>query len=285
MSDLDALLRRVASDSLAPYVIDAWRAVDASARAGTLDRSPVGEAALRHLNLVLADDPVGCTPCPPTALRDAARQRITADRHSKDPLRRYLSLRRSELADLVGKPRQQDARSQAQRTWHDMRRSEALSEAFDRHMIRRASAHVRANPIAGATRVLVDIGGGPGQYVQQIMNHLGADWRALIIESYPSAGWLLRQDGTEIQGRVQLKQDGSWADLPAGAGVYLLGSILHNLGDVAARLIPTRRSSWSSVHGIRRGYGTPPAISTCVCYSVAGNEATPSCSHCSPGRD
>jgi hypothetical protein len=85
-----------------------------------------------------------------------------------------------------------------------------------------------------AARVLVDIGGGPGQYVRQVLKHLGTDWHAIIVDNYPSAGWLLRHHGTEIQGRVQVMEDGSLDDLPPGAGLYLLASILHNLDDDAA---------------------------------------------------
>jgi hypothetical protein len=111
-------------------------------------------------------------------------------------------------------------------------------------MISRASAHVRVSPIRGAGRVLVDIGGGPGQYVRQILKHLGTDWQAVIIDDYPGAGWLLHDDGTEAQSRVQVKQDGSWDDPPPGAGVYLLGSILHNLDDDGAlRLLGACRSA------------------------------------------
>ncbi|MBV8519304.1 MAG: hypothetical protein JO197_18060 [Acidobacteria bacterium] len=83
-------------------------------------------------------------------------------------------------------------------------------------------------------RLIADIGGGPGHYAIDLLSQLPADWRGVVFDCYEDAGWLVRTASPELRERIDVLQDDFSDRMPTGAGIYILGSILHNLDDADA---------------------------------------------------
>lgn len=215
------------SDPLTPYVLLAVEGAQHEVRSPATD---LRLALHRHLNLIhergghlLGSDL--------KSLQSWARSRVQSQISSRDPLVRYLCTRRRELPSMLS-TEPAPARMLARRTWTDIRRDLALSSAFDKHMIARSIRHLDLPSLQHCAPLIVDIGGGPGHYSATIMHGLPTSWRCLILENYDRAGWYARSRIPSHQLRVTVDQ--SWPDVPPGAGLYLLASVIHNLDDNAA---------------------------------------------------
>jgi len=238
----EELIRVIRLDPLAPYVVMAFDDGQLAARLTSPDTQPgysqrLSLAALRHLELLqLVYEPSqGSAKLQPQidAMVPIARTRLESDRTSPDPLTRYLYLKRRQLGEMLLENRR-SAADTALRTWSEIRSDPILSQAFDEHMIRRRTKELAIYPKANMARLIADIGAGPGHYAIDLLSQLSADWRAVVSDCYEDAGWLVRTASPELRERIDVLHDDFSDRMPMGTGIYILGSILHNLDDADA---------------------------------------------------
>jgi hypothetical protein len=246
------LIDAVNNDALAPYAFLAWKAIPDLLYVNPGLLAPIGTALVRHINLLSrldADIDPSYLYSNSAKLVELANQRIVSDEQSQNPLVRYLARRRSALAESIIHG-VQGGGGPANRTWQEIRRDEDLSRAFDIHMINRSSRTIEFGVDADANNVVVDVGGGAGQYTVAALRQLPSHWTAIIVDAYAQTGWFAIRESQKLHDRIQtLVTDGAWS-FPSGAGVYLIASVLHNLSDheaskllriCAEKCIPTTR--------------------------------------------
>lgn len=101
-------------------------------------------------------------------------------------------------------------------------------------MVRRAAKSISVAFQSAKDHTVVDVGAGPGHYSVKLLEFLPADWKAILIDNYLDAGWFLRRQSETIRQRAHIYYGDHLVGLPYGAGVYLLGSMIHNLDDAGA---------------------------------------------------
>jgi hypothetical protein len=92
---------------------------------------------------------------------------------------------------------------------------------------------------------VVDVGGGPGQYMAQLLEALGPYATGTLFDTYPDAGWYVR---AAMADRVAIQSGDPTGDLPDGGDLYFLASVLHDLSDASA-LDLLKRCSNASAEG------------------------------------
>lgn len=236
------IVRAIERDPLAPFVVIACEDARLLSRLSSpeLQLAPAGDTAAsirRHLRILgiapLLDglDSRGFR-TKISRLLDVAYARVESDKTSPNLLTRYLHSRRSRLVEEVLSTAPPSAK--ARQTWTEIRSDPALSFAFDQHMIRRSTSELVPNRRAGMPPLIADIGGGPGHYAIQILRACPSNWTAILVDCYDETGWLINEVSPALRNRFRIVRDLSENCIPAGAGVYLLGSLLHNLDDTGA---------------------------------------------------
>jgi hypothetical protein len=215
------------SDPLTPYVLLAVERAEQIAGSTSTD---LGHAVHRHFNLIRQHNPY-VLERDFRSLHSWAQRLVQTKLSTRDPLARYLSVRRLELSKMLSDEHAPTSLL-ATRTWTDVRTDAALSSAFDNHMIARSTPDLGIPPLLHCAPLVVDIGGGPGHYSAAIMRRLSMSWKCIILENYEQAGWYAQVRIPRPQLHVKITP--SWPTVPSDAGLYLLANIVHNLDDTTA---------------------------------------------------
>jgi hypothetical protein len=102
-------------------------------------------------------------------------------------------------------------------------------------MIHRSTNEIGVYPTPQMPRRIADIGGGPGHYTIHFLEKLPRDWTAIVLDCYAEAGWLVNESSAPLRNRIQVINARMEHNIPTGVGVYILGSVLHNLDDQEAQ--------------------------------------------------
>lgn len=126
--------------------------------------------------------------------------------------------------------------------WDDISANKKLSESFDSFMEQLHSWTV-GDVVAGydwsGAGHVVDVGGGSGFLLAEILR-ANPGLRGTLVDKPSTAETTRQRDPfADLGGRLQVVGGSFFDDLPAGADVYVVASVLHNWGDEDALRILT----------------------------------------------
>jgi SAM-dependent methyltransferase len=118
--------------------------------------------------------------------------------------------------------------------WDDISANKKLSESFDSFMEQIHSWSV-GDIVAGydwsGAGHVVDVGGGSGFLLAEILR-ANEGLRGTLVDKPSTAQTTAERDPfPDLGGRLRVVGGSFFDDLPAGAGVYIVSSVLHNWGD------------------------------------------------------